>query len=167
MAGRSVYFSFNYNEDIWRACVVRKAGEFDARARAGWTDSSLWEEAKSKGRAEIRKLIDSQLNGTSVTAVLIGAHSADREWIDYEVAQSINRGNGLLGVRVHRIRDRQGRRAQRGDVPDGLRDYRIFQHWEPREFGNWVERAAVESGKACIPHKKEGCFACRYLWWVW
>jgi hypothetical protein len=64
-----MFFSFNHEQDIWRATNVRKAGEFDAVARAGWNDASLWEKAKQKGD-EIRRLIDTQLNGTSVTVVL-------------------------------------------------------------------------------------------------
>ena len=48
-------------------------GEVDARASAGWTDASIWEEAERKGDAAIRSLIDAGLKGTSVTAVLIGA----------------------------------------------------------------------------------------------
>jgi hypothetical protein len=167
MGPRSVYFSFNYNEDIWRACNVRNSGAFDSKARAGWSDSSLWEEAKRKGHQEIQRLIDGQLKGTSVTVVLIGADSADRKWIDYEVSQSISRGNGLLGVRVHRIKDQDGKRSRPGPVPIGLKGHRVHQEWQPRALGRRVERAAIDAGKPCLAHKTKHCVACKYLWWVW
>jgi hypothetical protein len=76
MAGRRVFFSFHYEADVWRATIVRNAGIVDANSRAGWTDSSLWEEAKKNGKEEIKRLIDKGLKGTSVTAVLIGTQTA-------------------------------------------------------------------------------------------
>jgi hypothetical protein len=33
MAGRRVYFSFHYDNDIWRASNVRNSARFDAVAR--------------------------------------------------------------------------------------------------------------------------------------
>ena len=63
---RRVFFSFHYEQDIWRASNVRKAGEFDAIARAGWDDASLWEKAKRAGDVEIRCLIDAGLKDLRV-----------------------------------------------------------------------------------------------------
>jgi MTH538 TIR-like domain (DUF1863) len=114
MAGRRVFFSFHYKDDVWRASNARNAGQFDARAAAGWSDASLWEETKKKGPAAIRCLIDGGLEGTSVTAVLIGTHTAERNWVTYEIEKSIERGNGLLGVRIHNMKDQDGRRSGRG-----------------------------------------------------
>jgi hypothetical protein len=101
MAGRRVYFSFHYDNDIWRASNVRNSARFDAVARASWSDASIWEEAKRKGDDAIRRLIDNGLKNTSVTAVLIGEETASRRWVNYEIEKSIKRGNGLLGVRIH------------------------------------------------------------------
>src|SRR5487761_1557391 len=101
MAGRRVFFSFHYKEDVWRASNVRNSGQLDARAAAGWNDASLWEKTKRDGDAAVRRLIDDGLEGTSVTAVLIGAHTAGRQWVTYEITKSIERGNGLIGVRIH------------------------------------------------------------------
>jgi hypothetical protein len=161
-----VYFSFHYEGDIWRAANIRKSGVVDATARAGWADASLWEEAKKKGHAEIRRLIDKGLTGTSVTAVLIGAETADRPWVNYEIEKSIERGNGLLGIRVHRIRDQNRHMSKRGAVPDLLRgsSYRVYD-WNRSSLGRWVEHAALDAGKDCLAHKRSPCFACRWLWW--
>jgi hypothetical protein len=121
MAGRRVYFSFHYEADIWRASNVRNLGAIDAAARAGFTDASLWEKVKRKGEPEICRLIQTGLHGTSVTAVLIGAQTATRPWVDYEIRASIKRGNGLVGVRIHGIKDQAGRTSTRGPVPPALR----------------------------------------------
>lgn len=70
--------------------------------------TSLWEEAKRKGDAEVKRLIDQELVGTSVTVVLIGAQTAERKIVDYEIEKSIARGNGLLGIYISGIKDQNG-----------------------------------------------------------
>lgn len=166
MAGRPVYFSFHYERDIWRATIIRNAGVVDASARAGWEDASLWEKAKKKGDPQIRRLIDRGLRCTSVTAVLIGAETASRRWVNYEIRKSIERGNGILGIRVDGIRDQNRRTSKRGAVPELLRvgSYGIYE-WNRSSFGHWVERAALDAGKSCRAHERSPCFMCRFLWW--
>jgi hypothetical protein len=168
MAGRRVFFSFHYKEDVWRASTARNAGQFDARAAAGWADASLWEKTKQKGSAAIRHLIDAGLEGTSVTAVLIGAHTAQRDWVDYEIKKSIERGNGLLGVRIHKMEDQHGNRITRGPVPKGLEKggYRVYT-WDASKFGKWVELVAIDAGKTCLRHQEKGCWQCKLLLRYW
>jgi len=105
---RKVFFSFHYERDIWRTNVVRNSGVVEGSAAAGFHDASVWEEAKKKGDAEVKKLIDSGLIGTSVTVVLIGAETAQRKFVDYEIEKSIARGNGLLGIYISGIKDQNG-----------------------------------------------------------
>lgn len=166
MPGRRVFFSFHYEPDVWRATNVRNTGKVDATAAAGWNDASLWEEAKGKGDAEIKRLIDAGLNRTSVTAVLIGIETADRPWVTYEIEQSIERGNGLLGIRIHNIKDQGRHRSRRGKVPTALSQggYRVYE-WNRSSFGRWVEFAALDAGKTCTKHDRKQCFMCRWLWW--
>ena len=45
------------------------------------------------------------MEGTSVTVVLIGAETADRPWVQYEIERSWNRGNGVVGVRIHDLKN--------------------------------------------------------------
>lgn len=161
-----MFFSFHYEADVWRAANIRNAGQVDATTAAGWSDASIWEEAKLKGRAELERLIQSALVGTSVTAVLIGSETADRPWVTYEIQQSIDRGNGLLGVRIHKIRDQYGRTSRRGQVPRLLEQGRCRVYdWNRRDFGRWVEWAAVEAGKTCLKHGRAQCFDCQRHWW--
>lgn len=168
MTGRHVYFSFHYKEDVWRASIVRKSGQFDARAAAGWADSSLWEETKRKGSAAISRLIDEGLEGTSVTAVLIGAHTAERDWVTYEIEKSIERRNGIFGVRVHRIEDQRGRMSSRGAIPEALASAkgRVYT-WDPLRLGEWVELAAIDAGKKCLRHQDAGCWRCKFFLRYW
>jgi hypothetical protein len=67
--------------------------------------------------ADVKKLIDKGLVGTSVTVVLIGAQTSQRKFVDYEIEQSITRGNGLLGIYISGIKDQKGNTDAQGPAP--------------------------------------------------
>jgi len=146
---RRVFFSFHYQRDVWRANIVRNSGVVIGSAAAGFQDASLWEEAKKKGDDAVRKLIDSGLENTSVTVVLIGAKTAGRKFINYEIAQSIARGNGVLGIHIHNIKDKDGNTDTKGEVPAKLISggYKVYTWpFDADKFAKWVEEAATEAG---------------------
>lgn len=139
---RKVFFSFHYERDIWRTNVVRNSGVVEGSAAAGFYDASLWEETKKKGDAEVKKLIDKGLIGTSVTVVLIGAETAQRKFVNYEIEQSIARGNGLLGIYISGIKDSKGNTDTQGSAPSKLTDAGApCYYWDKDKFGDWVEAA--------------------------
>ena len=139
---RKVFFSFHYQRDLWRVNVVRNSTVVEGTAAAGFHDASLWEEAKKKGDAAIKKLIDSGLNGTSVTVVLIGAETSTRKYVAYEIEKSIERGNGLLGIRIHSIKDKDGRTDNFGATPAALAAAGApIYAYEYGKVGGWVEDA--------------------------
>ena len=139
---RRAFFSFHYQRDIWRVNQVRNAGIVDAQAAAGWADASLWEEAKKKSDAAIKKLIDDGLVGSSVTVVLIGAKTSERQYVKYEIEQSVKRGNGLLGVRIHGIKDKDGKTDTWGAAPQALLDAgATIKDYDRDKFGEWVQAA--------------------------
>jgi hypothetical protein len=159
---RRVFFSFHYQNDVWRANQIRNAHIVDGTAAAGFQDASLWEETKRRGDAAVKALIDRGLKGTTVTAVLIGSHTAQRKYVRYEIEQSVRQGNGLLGVHIHRLADRDGYADRKGENPfDQLyfqrnggpiylsqlyHTYDWVLHDGYNNFGAWVERAARDAG---------------------
>src|SRR5277367_4609083 len=114
---RRIFFSFHYQRDLWRVNVVRNSGAVEGIAAAGFQDASLWEETTRKGDVAVKKLIDGGLDGTTVTVVLIGAETANRKYVSYEVEQSVARGHGILGIRINNIKDKDGRIDPPGVVP--------------------------------------------------
>ena len=140
---RRVFFSFHYDErDIWRVNIVRNSGAIEGVAAAGFHDASLWDETKRRGDDAVRRLIDTGLEGTSVTIVLIGAQTAQRQYVSYEIARSISRGNGLFGIFIHNIKDKSGRYDGPGEVPEALRKAGAPVYtWEYGKLGQWVEAA--------------------------
>ena len=159
---RRVFFSFHYENDIWRSSVVRNSWlTKEDREDAGFFDASIWEEAKIKGKAAVHKLIDSALENTSVTVVLIGSETSDREYVLYEIVQSWNRGNGVLGIYVHNIKDQNQKTTTKGANPfdnvtlgdDGtklsskVKTYNWVSDDGYNKLGDWVESAAKARGK--------------------
>lgn len=145
---RRVFFSFHYENDVWRASVVRNSHVVEGTAAAGFHDASLWEEAKKKGDDALKRLINSGLDNTTVTAVLIGTETASRKWVDYEIQRSVERGNGLVGIYIDGIKDKDGKTSVRGAVPKRLSDAAAPVYvWDRDKFGAWVEAAAKKAGK--------------------
>lgn len=164
---RRTFFSFHYDRDIWRASIVRNSWlTKDDREDAGFWDASLWEEAKKKGDDAIKNMIDEALKGTSVTAVLIGKETSGRDWVRYEVQASHDKGNGLLGIFIHNIKDNDGNTDSAGDTDFGpigedddgnpvyFSDLYLTYDWVDDDgynnLGEWVEHAAQAAGKAAI-----------------
>jgi hypothetical protein len=48
---------------------------------------------------------------------LIGADTAGRKWIDYEIEKSWQEGKGILGINIHNITDFQGNQVAKGSNP--------------------------------------------------
>jgi len=120
---RRVFFSFHFDGDIWRANQVRNANVVAGTDMAGFFDHSEYEEAKKKGSEGIKRMILGNLNNTSVTVVLIGAQTAYRPWVKYEIEQSIGQKNGLLGIYIHHLKEKDGTTSARGSkpsVPQGI-----------------------------------------------
>lgn len=146
---RRVFFSFHYQKDIWRVNQIRSIPNITGCAAAGFQDASLWEEAKKKGDDEIKKLIDKGLENTSVTVVCIGERTAGRKFINYEIEQSIKRGNGIVGIQIHHLKDKDNKIDNAGEIPYRLtaNGYKVYRYLDHEAFGKWIEEAARNAGK--------------------
>jgi MTH538 TIR-like domain (DUF1863) len=152
---RKIFFSFHYERDAWRAGQVRNSNVVSDEDQYGFIDAVDWESIRKKGSAAIESWIDGQLKNTSVTAVLIGAETAGREWVQYEIAESWNRGNGIVGIRIHNIKDEDQKTDTSGPNPlDGFKreDGTLLSFvcktydWVAgdgrKNLGKWAEEAA-------------------------
>lgn len=157
---RRVFFSFHYQNDVWRVNQIRMAHIVEGTAAAGFQDGSLWEETKRRGDAAVKALINKGLDGTTVTAVLIGSQTANRQYVRYEIDKSIERGNGLLGIYIHGLKDQYGLTTLQGRNPfdeltwasNGKKlsvtylTYDWVLHDGYNNFSQWVETAARNAG---------------------
>lgn len=146
---RRVFFSFHYQRDIWRVNQIRNIPNVTGTAAAGFQDASLWEEAKKKGDAAVKKLIDDGLQNTSVTVVCIGAKTAGRKFINYEIEKSIERGNGLVGVQIHHLKNKDGETDSAGATPAKLTEAsaKVYKYVDTEKLAKWIEDAAKDAGR--------------------
>ena len=146
MAHRT-FFSFHYKRDVSRASVVRNSSKTKSNIDPEWIEAGIWEDAKTKGAAAVKKLISDALKNTSVTAVLIGAKTSERKWVKKEIKQSEERGNGLFGIYIHNIKDLTGKTDTKGTNP--LPSQYATHDWVNGDgynnLGSWVDDAHDEA----------------------
>ena len=113
---RFVFFSFAYDDvKNFKVNVVRNSWLLKNKEET-FVDGSIWETAKSKGDTFLKNLIEKGLKNTSVTTVLVGEDTANRRWVNYEIVKSFERGNGIFGIHINRIKGRTGL-TSRGQNP--------------------------------------------------
>jgi hypothetical protein len=83
----------------------------------GFIDAAEWEKVQREGDDSIKRWINSQLVNTSTTVVLIGAETSERDWVRYEIVESWNRGNAIVGVRIHGVKNMHGQTDMPGRNP--------------------------------------------------
>ena len=111
---RRVFYSFHYKPDATRASQVRQIGALEGNKPA--TDND-WEKITSGGDAAIKKWIADQLKGRSCNVVLVGANTANRKWINYEIVESWNARMGVVGICIHGLQNMDGETALKGNNP--------------------------------------------------
>lgn len=161
---RRVFFSFHYDNDINRSMTVRNSWVTQGKEAAGFIDKAEFEKVKRQGEKAVHNWIDKQLEGTSVTVVLIGSDTLNRPYVHYEICQSLQKNNGVIGVYIHNIKDMQtlktsskgiahtvighysdGRPAYFDEVCDGIYDYSAQDGYN--NLGKWIEDAATKHGR--------------------
>lgn len=155
---RKVFYSFHYANDINRAMIVRNHSVTNEEEKKAIIDKAEFEKVKKESEIAVKRWINKQLKGTSVTVVLIGKETLDRYFIKYEIMQSIIKGNTIVGVLIHNVPDmRTGEISEPGD-PNTVICYRngkpvsfyeicdsfIHDYDEDngyKNLGKWVENA--------------------------
>jgi hypothetical protein len=102
---RRTFFSFHYNADVTRANVVKKSWVTRDREDAGFFDSSAFERAKRTNDDTLKAFLNREIDGSSVICALVGAETAGRRWVRYEIQRGIWEAKGLLAVRIHTIKN--------------------------------------------------------------
>jgi len=160
---RKVFFSFHYNRDVRRVVQIRNSWvvrpEGDAQP---FYDKAEFENAKRRAGG-IERWIEEQLKGTSVTVVLFGAETYEREWVRHEIKRSYELGKGILAIDIHNVKDPQLGTDKQGKNP---LDYWIVERGGKKlpmsaiytsydwirdggymNLPNWIEAAAKAAGR--------------------
>jgi hypothetical protein len=160
---RRVFFSFHYDRDVRRVVQVRNSWivrkEHEAQP---FYDKAEFEEVKKRAGG-IEKWIEEQLKNTSVTVVLFGAETYDRQWVRHEIKRSYELKKGILAIDIHSVKDPQKGADVQGRNPleywgigEGLQRKtfdRMYSTYDwVRDDGfknmtNWIEAAAKAAGR--------------------
>jgi hypothetical protein len=157
---RHAFFSFHHARDVGRAGQVRNSWVTKDRVDAGFWDAAEWEEVKKKDDAAIHRWIDKQMEGTSVTVVLIGTETSQRKHILYEIEQSHKLGKGMLGIYIHNMKDSNSKTDTKGanpftaytfkDKAGNVITYPTYDWVSDNgrdNLGSWIEAAAKKAGR--------------------
>ena len=152
---RRVFFSFHYKPDAWRVAQVRSIGSIEGNTPANDND---WETVISQSEASIKNWIANQMQGRSCVVVLVGAQTAHRKWIRYEIVEAWNKGMGVVGIRIHGLQDQSRQVSIEGHNPfdyiqfNGNSLSSVVKCYNPggstsKERYDWIQRhlsAAIE-----------------------
>ena len=163
---RHVFFSFHYDRDSVRVAQVRNSNVVAGYDKNPFYDKAGWESIKRQGDQAVKNWIDNQIQGTSVTVVLIGAETASRKWVQYEIIKTCERKNGLIGIYIDGLKNFAGQTDYRGRNPFdslGFDNYQgsgrrvnlsaIYSTYDYvaddgyNNMGKWIEAAASQVGK--------------------
>lgn len=124
---RRTFFSFHYVDDVWRAWNVRNSWvvKGEDQIDEGFFDSSVFEASKKESADSLKAFLREGLKNTSVTCVLAGTQTWERPWVRYEIAHSVVKGNGLLTVFIHGVKNKEGKVASKG--PDPLAQMGVYR----------------------------------------
>jgi hypothetical protein len=111
---RRVFYSFHYDNDCWRTQQVRNIGMIDGSKPVS---ANEWEQVKKGGDSAIEQWIKNQLSGRSCTVVLVGSETANRKWVRHEIVESWNAKKGVVGIRIHNLKNSDGLQSAPGPNP--------------------------------------------------
>jgi hypothetical protein len=110
----AVFYSFHYDRDAWRVQQVMQMGAVEGQPLLNSQD---WERIKRQGDQAIKNWIAQQMKYKTAVVVLVGAQTAARRWVKYEITEAWNDKRPLVGVRIHGLADNQGNASPPGSNP--------------------------------------------------
>lgn len=99
---RQIFYSFHYNNDVFRVQQIRNIGSLEENKPIS---ANEWETVKKGGEAAIEKWIDDNMKYRSCVVVLIGEETSKRPWVQYEIKKAWKDGKGLLGIHINNLKD--------------------------------------------------------------
>ena len=101
MAKPKVFYSFHFDNDVFRVQQIRNMGVIEGNEPVSKND---WETAR-KTPGGIEKWIDENMKYKDCVVVLIGSETSKRPWVDYEIRKGWDDGRGMIGIYIHNLKD--------------------------------------------------------------
>lgn len=155
MAKRQIFYSFHYDNDVFRVQQIRNIGSLEENKPVSPND---WEQVKKGGDTSIKKWIDDNLQYKSCLVVLIGSETSNRKWVKYEIEKAWKDGMGVLGIYIHNVNCMKNGTCSQGANPFdfvnsqyGTKLSSLVNVYNPNSFNtyndiannleNWIEKA--------------------------
>lgn len=130
MSRTPVFYSFHFDEDVFRVQQIRNMGVLDGNEPVKPND---WETVKRAGEASVKRWIDEELKYKRCLVVLVGAQTAFRPWVKYEIEKAWNDGKGVFGIHIHGFRC-----PRRGIGMAGPNPFTFLRHSDGRPLSSSV-----------------------------
>jgi hypothetical protein len=101
MAKRQIFYSFHFDNDMFRVQQIRNIGVLVENKPVSEND---WTTIKRGGDISIKKWVDDNLEYKSCLVVLIGSDTSNRKWVKYEIEKAWNYGKAVLGIYIHNLK---------------------------------------------------------------
>src|SRR5690606_28241503 len=138
MAKRQIFYSFHYDNDVFRVQQIRNIGALEENKPVSVNE---WETVKRGGDAAIKKWIDENLKYKSCLVVLIGTETANRKWVKYEIEKAWNDGKPVVGIYIHNLNCPKNGTCSQGANPfdafslkDGRKLSSVVKTYNPKSY---------------------------------
>jgi hypothetical protein len=161
---RNCFYSFHYKPDNWRSSQVRNIGVIEGNSPASDND---WEAVTEGGDDAIKGWISAQMKGRTCAVILVGAGTANRKWINYEIVRAWDDGLGVVGICVHGLKNFSGETSSKGNNPfdyigygsTGKKLSSIVKCYDPggsnsKERYNWISAHLANAVEEAIKIRK-------------
>ena len=119
MARVPVFYSFHYDNDVFRVQQVRNMGVVDGNEPVSPND---WEQVKRQGDAAVDRWIDESMKYKRCVIVLIGSATSSRKWVNHEIKRAWELKKGLFGIYIHNLKCPRNGTCAKGANP--------FDNWK-------------------------------------
>lgn len=179
---RDIFYSFDHGRDHFRASLVRNLDILPSNTPL---PGSAWSMIKQRGEHSIKSWIDTQMQFRACVVVLIGKRTSKKKWVNYELGQAWDEGLGVVGLRVHGVKNMLGLTSKKGENPfdllleedSGEKLSKIVKCYDPpagsrQEICNWIAAHLREVVEEAIqirqrypkPPPSHGLISSRSLW---
>ncbi|WP_417909045.1 TIR domain-containing protein [Candidatus Electronema sp. PJ] len=156
MARIPVFFSFHYANDVMRVQQIRNIGVLEKNEPLSPND---WEQLKRTGETSVKHWIDENMKHKRCVIVLVGAETAKRPFVRYEIEKAWNDGKGLFGIYIHNLRCPRNSTSAIGQNPfnnftieNGTKMSSVIHCYNPSTYNeiaqnmeSWVNLAIAEA----------------------
>lgn len=120
MSKPDVFYSFHFDNDVMRVQMIRNMGVVTGDEPV---EPNVWETLK-KTDSSVEAWIEKNMKNKDVVIVLIGAATAGRKWVKYEMKRAWELGKPIFGIHIHNLKSMNDGASTKGSNPFDAFDFK-------------------------------------------